>query len=121
MRDGASVYFAASALPSKAEVDRFEAWLLQKGPRIPVAFYGDLDFAGMSILARLRGSFEGAEAWEPGYEMLLRLLQADGGHTAEAARKTGQRDPGATGSQYADCVLLPAIRQYGRFVDQEGS
>lgn len=121
MRDGASVYFAASALPSRVEADRLQAWLLQETPQIPVAFYGDLDFAGMNILARLRGSFEGAEAWEPGYEMLLRILEADGGHTPEAARKAGQRDPGITGSPYADGVLLPAIRQYGRFVDQEGS
>ena len=121
MREGASVYFAASALPSKPEADRFRLWLLRAGPQIPVAFYGDLDFAGMNILARLRGTFEDAQAWEPGYEKLLQILHAGDGHTPEAARKAGQCDPGTTGSAYADSMLLPSIRQYGRFVDQEGS
>lgn len=120
MRAGASVYFAASALPSQAESERFQAWLLREAPEVPVAFYGDLDFAGMGIVARLRGSFAGAESWKPGYEVLLRILDAEGGHTPEAARKAGQRDPGVTGCQYADSVLLPAIRRYGKFADQEG-
>lgn len=120
MRDGASVYFAASALPSQAEADRFQAWLLGDRSVVPVAFYGDLDFAGMTIVARLRGSFECAEAWKPGYGILLQILEAEGGHNPEAARKAGQRDPGFTGCQHADAVLLPAIRRYGKFVDQEG-
>lgn len=120
MRDGASVYFAASALPSHAEAERFQAWLLREGPEVPVTFYGDLDFAGMTIIARLRGSFECAGAWKPGYGVLLQILEAEGGHNPEAARKAGQRDPGLTGCQHADAVLLPAIRRYGKFVDQEG-
>jgi hypothetical protein len=74
----------------------------------------------MIIVARLRGSFESAEAWKPGYEILLKIPEAGGGHNPEAARKAGQRDPGFTGCQHADAVLLPAIRRHGRFVDQEG-
>ena len=52
--------------------------------------------------------------------ILLQILEAEGGHNPEAARKAGQRDPGFTGCQHADAVLLPAIRRYGKFVDQEG-
>lgn len=74
----------------------------------------------MTIVARLRGSFECAEAWKPGYGVLLQILEAEGGHNPEAARKTGQRDPGFIGCQHTDAVLLPAIRRYGKFVDQEG-
>jgi hypothetical protein len=44
----------------------------------------------MTIVARLRGSFECAGAWKPGYGILLRILEAEGGHSPEAARKAGQ-------------------------------
>jgi hypothetical protein len=117
--DGASVYFAAATLPSLDERDRFCAWLTRNGPEIPVAFYGDLDYAGMSILARLRSSFPHAIAWQPGYDVMLASLRSGAGHPPEAARKGGQQDPISTGCPYADEVLLPALRQYGRFVDQE--
>lgn len=117
--DGASVYFASATLPSLDERDRFCAWLTRNGPEIPVAFYGDLDYAGMSILARLRSSFPHAIAWQPGYDAMLASLRAGSGHPPEAARKGGQQDPISTGCLYADDVLLPALRQYGRFVDQE--
>src|SRR6202034_927825 len=58
--------------------------------------------------ARLRGTFESAEAWKPGYEILLKILEVEGGHNPEATRKAGQRDPGFTGCQRADAALLPA-------------
>jgi hypothetical protein len=116
---GVSVYFSAAALPTAAHADRFVNWLARAGPEVPVSFFGDLDFAGLAILAKLRQTFADATAWRAGYEPLLARLEAGGGHAPAAARKEGQRDPGTTGSVYADEVLLPAIRMHDRFVDQE--
>jgi hypothetical protein len=93
--------------------------LVRKGAEVPASFYGDLDFAGLAILAKLRQSFPDARAWRAGYDPLLARLEAGGGHSPAAARKQGQRDPGTTGCVYADEVLLPAIRMHYRFVDQE--
>jgi len=116
---GVSVYFSAAALPTPAHADRFVSWLAREGPEVPVSFYGDLDFAGLAILAKLRQSFADATAWRAGYDPLLARLEAGDGHSPAAARKEGQRDPGTIGCVYADEVLLPAIRLRDRFVDQE--
>jgi hypothetical protein len=51
--------------------------------------------------------------------MLLAPLQAGRGHAPDQARKEGQSDPGLTRCEYADNVLLPALRQTARCVDQE--
>ncbi|MAT49616.1 MAG: hypothetical protein CMK32_00310 [Porticoccaceae bacterium] len=88
-------------------------------PDLPVHFWGDLDFAGMSILKGLRLSLPTLRAWEPGYQPLLELLESGGGHSVEQAAKQGQSDPGTSGCSYADQVLLPALRTHRRFVDQE--
>ena len=82
-------------------------------------FFGDLDHAGLQILANLRQTFPEARAWQPGYAALARLLSGGGGHVPESAAKALQTDPGQTGCAYADKVLPTLLRQHGRFVDQE--
>lgn len=82
-------------------------------------FWGDLDHAGMAILKGLRQLLPQLRAWEPGYEPMLKRLLAGGGHLAEQAAKTGQKDAGATGCAYADTRLVPALRMTGRSLDQE--
>ncbi len=110
---------------STAEPDRlaFRQWLhvsdAEKQKSTIVSFYGDLDSAGMQILAHLRQSFPDCRAWRPGYEVLLSWLQTSRGHRPDSAGKDGQTDPGLTGCAYADAVLLPALRQSGLCVDQE--
>lgn len=94
------------------------AWLFGLSP-LPVRFFGDLDFAGLQILASLREVFPEAQAWRPGYDDLAERLAAGGGHLPEAAAKERQTDPSATGCSHADGVLLPLMRRLGRFVDQE--
>ncbi len=97
----------------------FEAWWLDRRPAPgPLHFFGDLDFAGMSILASLRQRFGEVDAWEPGYASLLEQLQDGLGHSPDAASKEQQCDPGRTGCSHADNTLLPAMRQMG-FIDQE--
>lgn len=110
---------------STAEPDRlaFREWLHVNDAATQrstvVNFYGDLDSAGMQILAHLRQSFPDCRAWRPGYEVLLSWLQTSRGHRPDSAGKEGQTDPGLTGCAYADAVLLPALRQSGLCVDQE--
>lgn len=94
------------------------AWLFGQAV-LPVHFFGDLDFAGMQILASLREVFPDADAWRPGYQDLAERLAAGGGHPPETAAKERQIDPIKTGCGYADGVLLPLMRQVMRFVDQE--
>lgn len=93
-------------------------WLFDRAD-LPVRFFGDLDYAGMQILASLREVFPDAVAWQPGFAELLRVVASGGGHAPEAANKERQTDPGTTGCAYADGVLLTALRSFGRFVDQE--
>lgn len=100
------------------ELGEVRAWLFGQSP-LPVRFFGDLDFAGLQILASLREVFADAQAWRPGYDDLAERLAAGGGHGPEAAAKERQTDPLQTGCAYADGVLLPLIRRVGRFVDQE--
>lgn len=92
-------------------------WL---NPNHAAAFWGDLDYAGLGILAALRQSLPHLRAWQPGYQPMLDALLNGHGHTPEQARKQGQTDPGQTGCDYADQQLLPALRATGRFLDQEG-
>jgi len=83
-----------------------------------VYFWGDLDWAGMRILATLRESFGHVTAWQPGYEPMRDYLLNGRGHQPEAADKQGQRPTAATGCSYADAQLLPLLDSLG-FVDQE--
>jgi hypothetical protein len=114
-RSGSRLYLR---MPSaNAGLEAVESWLFG-ATEAPVSFFGDLDFAGMQILASLREVFAGAGAWQPGYHVLMRIL-TQGGHLPDHASKGQQVDPGGTGCSYADGELLPAMRQHGRFVDQE--
>lgn len=85
----------------------------------PVYFWGDLDYAGMDILANLKYRFQTIEAWQHGYQPMLELLISGGGHTPEATSKQWQKQVGETCCVYADENLIPALRESGRFVDQE--
>lgn len=123
-RTGCRLYLRAPAsTPSLPEIER---WLFRPlkderngAPPVQVCFFGDLDHAGMQILASLREVFPQAGAWRPGYERLARLLSAGAGHPPELAAKAQQTDPGRTGCAYADNELLPLLRSRGRFIDQE--
>ncbi|MGE0351584.1 hypothetical protein, partial [Hydrogenophaga sp.] len=119
-RAGCRLYLRAPA--SIAALPEIESWLFQPlkddqsgVPAMPVSFFGDLDYAGMQILASLREVFPQACAWQPGYSHLARPLAAGAGHPPELAAKAQQTDPGHTGCAYADNELLPALRNQGRF------
>jgi hypothetical protein len=123
-RAGCRLYLRAPA--SAASLPMIESWLFEPlgyersgSPVAPVYFFGDLDHAGMQILASLREVFPRASAWRPGYVQLASLLAAGAGHPPELAAKAQQTDPGRTGCAYADEGLLPLLRSQGHFIDQE--
>jgi len=123
-RAGCQLYLRAPV--STTSLPAIENWLFQPladerdGSRVvPVCFFGDLDHAGMQILASLREVFPQACAWRPGYSQLARLLEAGAGHSPEWAAKAHQTDPESTGCAYADNELLPLLRGLGKFIDQE--
>lgn len=114
-RTGSSLYWRGRVSDTDAQC--FENWLYAGVGKPSVSFYGDLDFAGMAILAQLRACFPACGAWRPGYEALLARL--DSGHAPDEAGKERQQDPDITGCPFADDVLLPALRNEKRCVDQE--
>ena len=96
----------------------FEQWLFDRADSArPAHFWGDLDYAGMRILAAMRASFEGLTAWEPRYAPMLAGLLEGGGHSPEAAEKAGQRPISNTGCNYADAKLIPTLAERGRYLD----
>ncbi len=125
-RAGCRVYLRAPAFSTL--LPAIETWLFdrqedeQGDPFMhAVGFFGDLDYAGMQILANLREVFPQAGAWRPGYAHLASLLAAGSGHPPELAAKAQQIDPGRTGCAYADNELLPLLRKLERFLDQEAA
>jgi hypothetical protein len=116
---GASIYFSSRSSIEASPKSAFEDWLFSGSDSLPVLFWGDLDWAGMGILRALRLSFPGARAWEVGFAPMLRSLLAGNGHDPDSADKQGQLSLSATGCEYADTWLLPAISEHGQFVDQE--
>lgn len=115
-RTGCRLYLRAPS--DAADLPSIESWLFDAEER-SVHFFGDLDHAGMQILANLREVFPGAAAWKPGYRQLAGLLERGVGHPPALAAKALQLDPGLTGCPFADAELLPLLRTQGCFIDQE--
>lgn len=120
-RDGCTLY-VRTPIPqtsvTPACMQRVEEWLFGNGSW-PISFFGDLDYAGMQILASLRDVFPETQAWVLGYDALIQVLERGGGHAPIQAGKELQTDPGQTGCAFADQHLLPRMRCHHRFVDQE--
>jgi len=104
---------------TKDEYQTFENWWFSDSQSVPVLFWGDLDYEGMGILKALRARFHNAIAFKAAYRVCLSYQQRGVCHLAQQAGKTQQIDPGETGCDYADSVLLPAIRTHSLFTDQE--
>ncbi len=118
--DGARFFFNFDELSDFSYCPAFHEFVYRQTDA-PAAFWGDLDYAGMAILAGLRQIFPACGAWEPGYAPMVARLLSGGGHSPEEAGKSGQRPVAATGCDYADGVLIPAILNTRRFFDQEWS
>jgi len=115
---GVSLHYQ-SAVGSDSQRVLESWWFKQSNTPLPVYFWGDLDFAGMRILKTLKQRFSHIEAWKPGYNKMLQHQKNGNAHPLQTSDKGNQTDPESTGCDYADAVLLPAIRQTQTFVDQE--
>jgi len=117
-KGGVSLHFTGSGVEQHRQ--QFEQFWLEGAPvGWPVWFWGDLDFAGMTILKQLIKRFPAMRAWQPGYQIMLAHLHNGNGYAAETDEPQTQTDPGLTECGYADEQLLPALRTHGLFVDQE--
>ena len=117
-RDARAVQFMYQG--SAANAQAFHAqWLQDTELELPIFFWGDLDYAGMSIIKSLRQVFPALTAWKPGYQPMLAALREGAGHTPEQAGKAAQLLPEASGCEYTDQSLLPGLIETGRFIDQE--
>ncbi len=116
--DGVSLHYHSKA-DTRTQQQLEDWWFMWQTTDWPIWFWGDLDYAGMGILKALKQRFSEIRAWPPGYEPMLKLLQQQKGHSSDMANKQAQQDPGTTGCEFADQVLLPAIRQKQAFIDQE--
>lgn len=120
LRDPGNVIFShISALPDMTLSEFSNFWFKASNEQVPVYFWGDLDYSGMGILAALRKSFPSCQAWEPAYNLMLKLAADGVSHTLEDTGKDEQKDPGSTGCTYADETLLPFMRNKQLFLDQE--
>lgn len=116
---GSSVYMAVEGSLDSVDTKRFMEWFYGR-IELPNWFWGDLDYAGMSILAALRQSFHDIDAWEPGYRPMMDRLKNGFGHAPEATNKEKQKPISHTGCRYADQFLIPALQETEAFIDQEG-
>ena len=116
--EGVSLHFSEYSCQQNSE--EFRQWWIANGDtQWPVYFWGDLDYSGMGILANLKHRFENITAWQAGYQPMLELLLTGAGHDATTTGKQQQIDPKKTGCSFADSKLLPVLRKYRRFIDQE--
>ena len=91
----------------------------QPSNKLPVWYWGDLDWAGMSILSGLQKSFSHIDAWQPGYQPMAQMLALGDGHIPQQAGKQNQPIVTHTHCQYADDYLIPLMLKHKKFVDQE--
>ncbi len=120
IREPQGISFHYRGVVSSSNQAKLESWWFETSTiSLPVYFWGDLDYEGMRILKILKQRFKQIDAWQPGYKIMLEHLKNGNAHPLQTNDKGNQTDPEHTDCAYADSLLLPAIRQFHRFVDQE--
>ncbi|AJQ96601.1 Wadjet anti-phage system protein JetD domain-containing protein [Gynuella sunshinyii] len=87
-------------------------------------FWGDLDFAGLDMLALMNQKYRAkVNAWQPGYQLLRDQIEAGKGIAADVYQqitgKAQNRKISATGDPWADEQLLQYLQSHQSFVQQE--
>jgi hypothetical protein len=119
-KDKSIIHYATHSKLDENSKNLFELWFYrEKIPSIKCFFFGDFDFSGISIFMLLRNIFPEMCIFALGYDAMLNNVQLGRGHMPMMAKKENQKDPGFVQDEYADVILLPAMRKYG-FYDQEG-
>lgn len=120
VRRRGSVVFSELGSDSDSKIEAFEDWWFrQRDEAWRCFFWGDMDYAGLSILKALKRSFSEMEAWPTGYQLMMDFHNQGHGQKIRDSKKMEQLDPGFCGCRLADESLLPAIRRSQRFLDQE--
>ena len=118
-RKGQVLFSVVSGTSSEA-LNQFEQWWFNReSTDIRPYFWGDMDYAGITILKSLKQSFQDISAWKTGYEIMLKFHSDGHGHKIRDSKKMQQLDPGTCQCRYTDDEILPAIRHSQRFLDQE--
>jgi hypothetical protein len=119
-KDKSIIHYATHSKLDENSKNLFELWFYrEKIPSIKCFFFGDFDFSGISIFMLLRNIFPEMCIFALGYDAMLNNVKLGRGHMPMMAKKENQKDPGFVQDEYADVILLPAMRKYG-FDDQEG-
>ncbi len=119
-KDGCSLHYSNQDKLDMSSRHRFESWLYKESQEpINISFFGDFDFAGVSILSALRKIFPSITMHKKAYDSMLEEVTNGNAHSPEMASKEHQKDPHKINDSYCDDVLLPAMREHG-FYDQEG-
>ena len=112
--------FVSINSPSEHAFNQFNQWWFkQYDSTVECWFWGDLDFAAMTLLSALRQTFPNTQAWQLGYQQIISYHQQGLGHQHLADKKQNQIDPAMTKCNFADKNLLPLMRNSERFIDQE--
>lgn len=120
IRDYKSASLHQSVQSAGASHNFITWWLKSEDVTLPCFFWGDFDFSAMGILKALRTSFLDMQLWQPGYQAMKKQVEAGRGHAVSLRDKQAQIDPGQTGCEYADDVILPLLRDLQFCFDQEG-
>ncbi len=120
IRRKGQVLFSVVNGSSPESIRNFEQWWFDRDSSdITPFFWGDMDYAGITILKSLKHSFADISAWKMGYDLMLKFHDDGHGHKIRDSKKMQQLDPGTCNCRYTDDEILPAIRHSQRFLDQE--
>ena len=107
---GAISFFYAD-ITTQEEKHQFEnEWYNDGWSDLPLYFWGDLDFSGLSILKSLRRLFPVLTAWKAGYSPMLGIIEH--WHLPKHSKKQNQKILSSTGCQYENKVVLHAIHKH---------
>lgn len=121
-RSGSKMYLATSSQHTSESFKKFEAWFYKESSEeIPVYFWGDLDYAGIHILKALKVNFRHIDAWKKGYDIMVKEVKEDFGHTPEMAGKEKQLSITyqLLECDYTNQLLIPNLTTKALFIDQE--
>ena len=118
--DGSKLFFTNDCKFSNKSKEDFILWIYQeKELDINTYFWGDFDFEGIGILAALKSNFKNLQAWQVAYNVMIKAIKANFGHTAKMSGKDKQKEPKETSCFYTDNILIPLLLEKKLFLDQE--
>ena len=104
-RNGCSIYYTRDSRPDA--MMPFEKGLFSDSA-VPTFFWGDLDYAGMAILASLRSAFPTATAWQTGYAPMVERCEMERVILLWKAAKSGNvPSSGLAARMPTVCLFLP--------------